>query len=225
MHMIRKVLVICFLCSLISLTAYAADVQFREGDSGKNIAEIQGKLREQGYYHNKIDGKFTTATTLAVKKFQIKKKLQVDGIVDKKTYLALMGKPLLSKEDSLSSKGKGEKITNTARRLIGIPYKWGGTTTQGFDCSGLVWYVFDKNSISLPRTADVQYKVGKTISRNGLQQGDLVFFTTYEPGASHIGIYLEQDKFIHASSSRGVMISNLNEGYWKARYLGARRII
>jgi len=129
----------------------------------------------------------------------------------------------LKKQDHYPS--KVTKITDTALNLVGVPYKWGGTTNKGFDCSGLVWYVFDKNAIKLPRTADIQYKAGKAIAQSNLQQGDLVFFTTYEPGASHSGIYLGQGKFIHASSSRGVMVSNLTDSYWKIRYFGARRIV
>lgn len=226
MHMLKKIIVLCIALSFISTISYASSIQFHEGDVGKNIAEIQVKLKEQGYYRNQIDGKFTAPTTKAVKKFQTKKKLKPTGIVDDKTYLALMGKPLVPpKESSNGKNGNVEKITDTALKLVGVPYKWGGVTTQGFDCSGLVWYVFDKNSIHLPRTADVQYQAGKTVSRGNLKQGDLVFFTTYEPGASHTGIYLENDNFIHASSSRGVMVSKLTDSYWQTRYLGARRII
>jgi len=126
--------------------------------------------------------------------------------------------------ESYHPTSKVEKITDTALKLVGVPYKWGGVTQKGFDCSGLVWYVFDKNAVHLPRTADVQYRVGKAIGRGSLQQGDLVFFTTYEPGASHTGIYLGEGKFVHASS-HGVMVSNLAESYWKTRYIGGRRII
>jgi len=149
--------------------------------------------------------------------------VDIQGIVDEKTYLVLVGKPLVGKEDSRAS--KVGKITDTALKLVGVPYKWGGVTPKGFDCSGLIWYVFDKNSIHLPRTADVQYQAGKIVARNNLQQGDLVFFTTYEPGASHSGIYLGKGNFIHASSSRGVMISNLADSYWKTKYFGGRRMI
>lgn len=221
--MLKKIIVLCFIYSFISNTSYASSIQFHEGDVGKDIAEIQVKLKEHGYYLNKIDGKFTNETTKAVRNFQKGKKLKSNGIVDEKTYLALVGKPLVSKGDSRAS--KSEKITDTALKLVGVPYKWGGATNKGFDCSGLIWYVFDKNAISLPRTADVQYQRGKTVAKNSLQQGDLVFFTTYEPGASHNGIYLGKGDFIHASSSRGVMVSNLDDSYWKVRYLGGRRII
>jgi len=223
MLMLRKIIVLVIALCLVSTVSYAASIQFREGDTGKEIVNIQVKLKGQGYFSKKIDGNFTAETTKAVKNFQKDKKLPANGIVDEKTYVTLMGKKVVGKEETIRD-AEG-KITATALKLVGVPYKWGGITTKGFDCSGLVWYVFDKNKITLPRTADVQYKKGKTVTIGNLQKGDLVFFTTYEPGASHVGIYLEKGKFIHASSSKGVMVSNLSDSYWKPRYLGARRII
>lgn len=231
MKIVRKIMVLCCMFILISTVAYASGVEFREGDRGKEITEIQVKLKAQGYYKGKADGRFTAEVTSAVKKFQKIKKLKVDGIVGEKTYTALIGKPLLWKNKILTGnnlskvKGNTTKITDTAKKLVGVPYKWGGMTPKGFDCSGLVWYVFSENSVSLPRTADVQYQTGKIIAKGNLQKGDLVFFTTYEPGPSHTGIYLENGNFIHASSSKGVMVSNLTDSYWKGRYLGARRVV
>jgi cell wall-associated NlpC family hydrolase len=214
--------VVGILFSIIPLFIYAADVQFKEGDQGTEVAAIQIKLREKGYSIRAINGKFTPETTRAVRSFQTKQKLKADGIIEDKTYYLLMGKNL--RESSKGSQDKTEQIINTAKSFIGAPYKFGGTTPKGFDCSGFVQYVFDKRKITLPRSADTQYKVGKGITQKNLQQGDLVFFSTYEKGASHCGIYLGQDKFIHASS-HGVMISRLDESYWKTRYLGARRVI
>lgn len=231
MKIVRKVVLLCLVFVLMSTVAYAANVEFSEGDVGKDITEIQVKLKAQGYYKSKIDGRFTAEVTSAVKKFQKVKKLKVDGVVGEKTYTALIGKPLLWRNKiitgNIPSNGNGNvtKITDTAKKLVGVPYKWGGVTPKGFDCSGLVWYVFSENSVSLPRTADVQYQAGKTVAKGNLQKGDLVFFTTYEPGPSHTGIYLENGNFIHASSSKGVMVSNLTENYWKGRYLGARRVV
>lgn len=223
--MFRKILVLCIALAFISTAGYASPMEFHEGDVGKDITGIQVKLKEQGYYKNKIDGRFTVEVTKAVKKFQSAKKLKTDGVVDEKTYTALIGKPLLWKNEILTGNSRGKKITDTAVKFVGVPYKWGGVTPKGFDCSGFIWYVFDKNSIHLPRTADIQYQAGRTIGRGNLQRGDLVFFTTYEAGASHVGIYQENGNFIHASSSKGVMVSNLSDSYWKPRYLGARRII
>ncbi|MDF2633901.1 MAG: hypothetical protein K0R78_775 [Pelosinus sp.] len=215
-------LVLGLLFSIMPLLVYAADVQFKEGDQGTEIAAIQMKLKEKGYKITAINGKFTAETTKAVRNFQKRQKLKSDGIVEDKTYAILMGKEL--KKNNENTQDKAKQITDLAKSFIGVPYKFGGTTPKGFDCSGFVQYVFDKRKIALPRAADEQYKVGKKIIQKDLRQGDLVFFSTYEKGASHCGVYLEHGKFIHASS-HGVMISRLDESYWKTRYLGARRVI
>ncbi len=116
------------------------------------------------------------------------------------------------------------KVTKTAHRFTGTPYVFGGTSARGIDCSGFTQRVFAMNGIKLPRTADVQYGVGKAVPRGKEEAGDLVFFETYCPGPSHVGIYLGAGQFIHASSSRGVTVSNLSDSYYKGRYLGAKRV-
>lgn len=116
------------------------------------------------------------------------------------------------------------RITGTALRYLGVPYVWGGTSFGGVDCSGFVWAVFAKNGIYLPRTADAQYESGRHISTHDLRAGDLVFFQTYAMGASHVGIYLGNGSFVHASSSNGVRVDQLAEDYYSSRYLGARRL-
>lgn len=126
---------------------------------------------------------------------------------------------------SAKTEAKTDSIVKTAEKYLKTPYKFGGDSPKGFDCSGFTKFVYEKNGSKLPRTADIQYKQGKSVERSKLKPGDLVFFTTYEPGPSHVGIYYGNGKFIHASSSRGVMFSRLDETYWKPRYLGARRII
>lgn len=119
-----------------------------------------------------------------------------------------------------------EKIVSTAKKYIGVPYVWGGESPSGFDCSGLVQYVFKQNGISLNRTVSTQYKQGYSISKANLQPGDLVFFqNTYTTGLSHIGIYIGNDQFIHASSSKGVTISSLSNSYWSSHYHSARRVL
>jgi cell wall-associated NlpC family hydrolase len=114
-------------------------------------------------------------------------------------------------------------LTRSAVRFIGTPYVFGGTRPNGFDCSGYVQHVYALLGIHLPRTADAQYDAGRRIAAS-MKPGDLVFFHTYAPGVSHVGIYLGNNKFIHSSSSHGVAISNLHNVYWAPRYLGAKRV-
>lgn len=121
---------------------------------------------------------------------------------------------------------KAAAIIATAKQYIGVPYLWGGATPTGFDCSGYVQYVFAKHGINLPRTSKQQWTVGTSVSKTALQPGDLVFFAnTYTSGVSHLGIYIGNDQFIHASSSQGVTISSLSNSYWASHYHGAKRVL
>jgi cell wall-associated NlpC family hydrolase len=114
-------------------------------------------------------------------------------------------------------------LTHSAMRFIGTPFVFGGTSIYGFDCSGYVQHVFGMLGMHIPRTADAQYDAAHRI-HGRMTRGDLVFFQTYAPGVSHVGIYLGGGKFIHASS-HGVRVSRLSEYYWRSRYLGAKRVI
>ncbi len=116
-------------------------------------------------------------------------------------------------------------LLGTARKYMGVPYVWGGEDPSGFDCSGFLQHVYARHGIALPRTADLQFNVGKKVERGKEQPGDMIFFETYCPGPSHCGIYIGKGFFIHASSSRGVTISNLSEDFFASRYLGAKRVI
>ena len=117
------------------------------------------------------------------------------------------------------------KIISTAKKYIGVPYKWGGTTPKGFDCSGYVQYVFNKHDIEIPRTSREQYNFGTKVSKSNLQPGDLVFFNTSGKGVSHVGIYIGDGQFIHSGTTKGVVIAELFGAYWSKLYLGARRVL
>lgn len=117
------------------------------------------------------------------------------------------------------------KLDSAVEAAIGTKYVSGGTTTNGFDCSGFTMYVFDKLGIKLPHQSGAQYKMGSAVSRDDLRSGDLVFFNTSGRGVSHVGVYVGDGKFAHASSKRGVTISSLNDSYYVNRYVGAKRIM
>lgn len=129
-----------------------------------------------------------------------------------------------SRGELSSRKGKAiYQVITSCRSYMGVPYVWGGEDPSGFDCSGYIQYVYGKHGISLPRTADIQFNVGQVVKRGDEKPGDLVFFETYCPGPSHVGVYLGRDYFIHASSSRGVTVDRLSSDFFGQRYLGAKR--
>lgn len=150
------------------------------------------------------------------------------GKKDAETTKKESAPPAVSAPESAAflPKAKAEAIIGTAKKYKGTHYRFGGTTPKGFDCSGFLQYVFKQHGFSIPRTADEQYKLGKRVKKRAeLVPGDLVFFSTYEPGASHCGIYLGHDQFIHVSSSRGVRIDSLDDEYWKPRWYGGKHIV
>src|SRR5262245_31043621 len=117
-------------------------------------------------------------------------------------------------------------LVGTALDLRGTPYKDGGTDPNGFDCSGFTQYVFARYGVPLPREVRDQFKTGRPIDRKALEPGDLIFFTTTEPGASHVGIAVGGDAFIHApSTAGGVRGERISSNYWAARFVGGRRVL
>lgn len=119
----------------------------------------------------------------------------------------------------------GYALSGVALSLRGAPYRDGGDTPSGFDCSGFVKYVYEQNGVAMPRQVRDQYKLGTSVSRDYLAPGDLVFFSTVAPGASHVGIVIGGDQFVHAPSERGVVrVESLSQDYWARRFIGARRV-
>ncbi len=130
-------------------------------------------------------------------------------------------------DSTVSPSASASDIVSIAQQYLGVPYVYGGSSPSGFDCSGFTRYVFAQVGISLPHGATSQLSYGTEVSRSNLQPGDLVFFQDYGAVASHVGIYIGGDQFIHASSSSGnsrcVTTSSLSESYYANHYLTARR--
>jgi len=120
----------------------------------------------------------------------------------------------------------GYALSGTALSLRGAPYKDGGIDpATGFDCSGFVRYVYEQHGVEMPRQVREQFHVGKTVDRDRLEPGDLVFFSTVAPGASHVGIMIGGDQFVHAPSEKGVVrVESLTQQYWASRFIGAKRV-
>lgn len=109
--------------------------------------------------------------------------------------------------------------------LRGAPYRNGGGDPSGFDCSGFVAYVFAQQGIFVPRTVAEQYDLGHQVNRRSIAAGDLVFFSTVSPGASHVGIAVSDEEFIHAPTASGVVrVERLTSPYWASRLVGVRRV-
>jgi cell wall-associated NlpC family hydrolase len=116
-------------------------------------------------------------------------------------------------------------LVGTALTLRGAPYRDGGAGPSGFDCSGFTQYVFARHGVTLPRGVREQFRIGRNIRPKDLEPGDLIFFTTTDPGVSHVGIAVGGDEFVHAPSSAGVVrVEHLSSSYWSARFIGARRV-
>ena len=144
-----------------------------------------------------------------------------------KTTTKLVQGKILQLGDLLTrfkNEGGNQAMADLAMGLKGIRYVTGGTSRGGFDCSGLTSFVYKQFGKTIPRTSAAQFRGGKSVARGNLQKGDIVCFTTRRAGCSHVGIYVGNNKFIHASTHKtGVILSDLSEKYYSSRYLGARR--
>jgi cell wall-associated NlpC family hydrolase len=116
-------------------------------------------------------------------------------------------------------------IVRTALSFRGVPYKNGGTDPTGFDCSGLVQYVFAQHGVALPRETREQFELGTEVRLAGIEPGDVIFFRTTSDGPSHVGVAIGGDEFVHAPSTRGVVrVERFSAPYWANRIVGVKRV-
>jgi cell wall-associated NlpC family hydrolase len=197
--------------------------ELKFGVTGPEVKQLQTRLKNLGFFtYPMITDYFGTVTEESVEKFQKTYGLPVTGIVTKRVLDKMTE---VEKQKGQTPKTSDQITINVianAAELMGTPYVWAGTTPQGFDCSGFLQYIFAKEGVSLPRTVAQMWKATTTVSEPAV--GDLVFFETYTTGPSHAGVYIGNNQFVHAGSSTGVTISNLNYAYWQDRYLGSKRV-
>jgi len=132
----------------------------------------------------------------------------------------------------LAKENKAQQITTYAKSFLGTSYRYGGTTSSGMDCSGLVYRSFYRNGIELPRTSKAMSKRGKKTKLRKVKIGDLLFFKTsnkWGGGINHVGLVIKADgrhtKFIHSTTSQGVVVSNLSQKYWRKSFKFAKRVL
>ena len=118
------------------------------------------------------------------------------------------------------------EVISTALQFQGVPYRNGGSDPAGFDCSGFVQYIFGQHGTALPREVHDQFRLGREVDLKDVKPGDLLFFETVSRGASHVGMVVGGDQFVHAPSSRGVVrVERFSASYWAMRFVGARRVV
>ena len=232
-----------------SSTSSSSDDMVNPGDRGSIVSTIQTKLKSLGYYtYSKITDFYGPITEAAVRQFQSANGLTVDGIVGPKTLAKLNSGSAVSKSSakkttstssasssktvsvlgaSSSSNAKIEAMITYAKSKLGCKYVWGATGPNTFDCSGLVISALKSVGVSAPRTSTAMSQVTSwdKISLANLQRGDLVFFSSSSSSVGHVGIYLGDGQFIHASSGTGrVTISDINSSYYARHFKWGRRV-
>jgi len=181
------------------------------------VAPVQRKLGVPA------DGVYGPVTRAAVIRFQTRHGLLVDGVVGPQTLAALGLSHVSSAPAPAPASARGPAALRAALTQIGKPYSWGASGPSAFDCSGLTSWAFRQAGVSLPRTSHAQFGAGRPVARSDVRAGDLVFFSTAGPGASHVGIAVNGSEFVSATT-HGVRVQPLGGDYWGASYVGARRV-
>ena len=201
---------------------------------GEDVQALQEKLQMMGFlFVNEVGKIYGPKTEKAVSDFQKVYKLKVDGIAGPDTIEAinnaLTGKNRIRRPGASRGTSPTRSIDNdiiaTAKKYIGIPYRYAGTSPSGFDCSGFTQFVYNQHKISVPRSSLAQAGFGTILNRDELRTGDLVIFSnTYRQGPSHVGIYIGNGDVIHSGCSKGITIDNIDSGYYLKHYSYGRRV-
>lgn len=192
--------------------------------------------------HVAADGIWGSGTVDGARRYQRRHRLAITGSANVET-LRRMGlkvarrfearlwaarararKTPASKQTPAAASVRAAEALRISRTAYGVPYRFGGTTTAGFDCSGLVQWAYRRAGVSLPRRSFEMYRKGFAITKGAIRPGDLVFFDAAGPGASHVGIVATKTTAISATSSSGVVEHDISTGYWALHYVGARRV-
>ena len=212
---------------LLSLPTNVFIIKDKDGKviKGKHVTHVKNSylnedkaLKEMNNILNKLNKLSNTKKANEFKKEQNKLISRLDN--------------LEKRRDSLTQSAleyNKENMLKNAKKHLGEDYVWGGTNPGGFDCSGYMQYIYKKEGVAIPRTANQQSKIGKEVSRFELKKGDLLFFLTDKSRnipITHVGMYLGDDKFIHAASKRkGIIISSFNKSRYSKLFVKATRVI
>ncbi|SDN18864.1 NlpC/P60 family protein [Alkalicoccus daliensis] len=200
------------------------------GARGDFVKELQQVLHSKGFNSStNIDGIFGPKTLKAVQEYQLSSSISNPngnfyGVAGPRTLGSLgmaSAAPNPIADQANAASNMVDNVIASSKKHLGSPYLWGGTTPSGFDCSGFIQHAFAENGKNLPRTVAQMWNAGSKVSTPA--KGDLVFFET-RTGPSHAGIYLGNNKFIHSGASTGVTVTDMDNPYWKDRYLGAKRM-
>jgi len=208
------------------------------GMHSDDVKIVQKSLQFFGYYTGEVDGIYGPLTEKAFKIVEQEHEVKLIENHPEEVLTPLYEQEInkvknVTKQETKQNKAdepqaipqeqtNNNDVVDVAYSLIGSPYVWGGTSPNGFDCSGFIQYIYQTQNQTVPRTVSEMWNFSQPVSSPSV--GDLVFFETYKAGPSHMGIYVGNGQFIHAGTSSGVVTSELGTNYWQERYLGAKRV-